>query len=110
MLIIPGKWPKKEKALYDQLGIDDLAKLKEACEADQVAGLKGFGAKTQQNILNGLQFVSEAVERVRIDEALPLAQALLARLEQLPGVQRIVLCVSVRRRKETIKEFDILIS
>ena len=47
------------KAMYDQLGIDDLDKLKEACEAGRVAELKGFGAKTQQNILNGLQFVAD---------------------------------------------------
>jgi DNA polymerase (family 10) len=110
MLRIPGLGPKKIKAMYDLLGIDDLTKLKEACEAGTVAELKGFGAKTQQKILDGLQFVSEAGDRVRIDQALPLAQALLDRLKDLPGVQRIELCGSLRRRKETIKDVDILIS
>jgi DNA polymerase (family 10) len=110
MLRIPGLGPKKIKAMYDLLGIDDLTKLKEACEAGTVAELKGFGAKTQQKILDGLQFVSEAGDRVRIDQALPLAQALLERLKGLPGVQRIELCGSLRRRKETIKDVDILIS
>jgi DNA polymerase (family 10) len=110
ILRIPGLGPKKVKAMYDQLGIDDLDKLKAACEAGQVAELKGFGQKTQQKILDGLQFVAEAGERVRIDQALPMALALLARMEKLPGVQRIELCGSLRRRKETIKDIDILIS
>jgi DNA polymerase (family 10) len=110
MLRIPGMGPKKVKALYDQLGIDDLDKLKEACEQGQVAELKGFGEKTQKNILDAMQFVSESADRVRIDQALPLAQSLLVRMEKLPGVQRIELCGSLRRRKEIIRDIDILIS
>src|SRR5438093_987817 len=57
MLRIPGLGPKKVKALYDQLSIDDLDKLKEACVTDRVAELKGFGAKTQQKILDGIAFL-----------------------------------------------------
>jgi DNA polymerase (family 10) len=110
ILRIPGLGPKKVKAMYDQLGIDDLDKLKAACEVGQVAELKGFGEKTQQKILDGLQFVAESGERVRIDQALPLAESLLARLKVLPGVQRIELCGSLRRRKEIIRDIDILIS
>src|SRR5262245_10182860 len=50
MLRIQGMGPKKAKALYDQLGIDSLDKLKAACESGEVAKLRGFGAKTQQKI------------------------------------------------------------
>jgi DNA polymerase (family 10) len=110
ILRIPGLGPKKVKAMYDQLGIDDLDKLKEACEAGKVAELKGFGDKTQQKILDGLQFVAESGDRVRIDQALPLAESLLAQLKDLDGVQRIELCGSLRRRKEVIRDIDILIS
>ena len=110
MMRIQGLGPKKVKALYDQLGIDDLDKLKEACEAGQVAKLKGFGAKTQQKILDGIQFLSDMGDRVRIDQALPLALALLDGLRDAPGVIRIELCGSLRRRKETINDIDILIS
>jgi DNA polymerase (family 10) len=110
MLRIQGMGPKKIKALYDQLGIDDLDKLKAACQKDEVARLKGFGAKTQQKILEGIAFLKEGGGRVRIDQALPLALALLDQLRQCPGVQRIELCGSLRRRKETIKDIDILIS
>src|SRR5215831_11157515 len=89
MLRVAGLGPKKVKALYDELGIDDLDKLKAACEKGQVAKLKGFGAKTQEKILKGLEFVREAGSRVRIDQALPIATHLIEELRKLPQVQRI---------------------
>jgi DNA polymerase (family 10) len=110
MLRVQGLGPKKVKALYDQLGIDDLAKLQKACEEDRVARLKGFGAKTQQNILEGIRFLGQAGERVRLDQALEAASALLEGLRACPGIGRMELCGSLRRRKETIRDIDILIS
>jgi DNA polymerase (family X) len=110
MMRVQGLGPKKVKALYDLLKIDDLDKLKVACEAGQVAKLKGFGAKTQQKILEGIQFLSEMGHRVRIDQALPLAQSLLDGLRDAPGLLRMELCGSLRRRKETINDIDILVS
>jgi DNA polymerase (family X) len=110
MLRLPGMGPKKVKALYDQLGIDDLAKLRSACETDQVAALKGFGAKTQQKILEGIDFLGQAGQRVRLDEALALAQTLTAGMRGCPGIIRMEVCGSLRRRKETINDIDILIS
>jgi DNA polymerase (family 10) len=110
MLRLPGIGPKKVKALYDQLGIDALDKLKAACDADEVANLKGFGAKTQQKILEGLAFLDQMGERVRIDQALPIAHSLVAALKKLPGVIRLELCGSLRRRRETIKDIDLLVS
>lgn len=110
ILRIQGMGPKKVKALHEQLGIDDLQKLQSACETGQVAQLKGFGEKTQQKILEGIAFLGQMGERVRIDQALPLAQALLEGLRRSPGIIRMELCGSLRRRKETIKDVDILIS
>jgi DNA polymerase (family 10) len=110
MMRIQGLGPKKVKALYDQLGIDDLDKLKAACAAGQVAALKGFGEKTQQKILEGIQSLGQWGQRVRIDQALPLAQALLEGVRAAPGVTRVELCGSLRRRKETIADIDILAS
>jgi DNA polymerase (family 10) len=110
MLRIQGLGPKKVKAMYDQLKIDTLEKLKEACEDGRVAKLKGFGAKTQQNILDGIEFLSQVGQRVRIDQALPLAEMLLDGLRSQPGVIRMELCGSLRRRRETIADIDILVS
>src|ERR1700682_4218669 len=103
MLRIPGMGPKKVKALYDLLGIDSLEKLKKACENDEIAGLKGFGAKTQQKILEGIAFLGQTADRVRIDQALPLATAILDGMRGGKGIDRMELCGSLRRRKETIK-------
>jgi DNA polymerase (family X) len=110
MLRLPGIGPKKVKALHDQLGLDTLDKLKAACDSGQVAELKGFGAKTQQKIVEGLSFLDQMGQRVRLDQALPLARALFATLEKLPGVIRIELCGSLRRQRETIKDIDLLVS
>jgi DNA polymerase (family 10) len=110
MLRIGGLGPKKVKALYEQLKIDNLDKLRAACEAGRVADLKGFGAKTQQKILEGIDFLSQMAGRVRIDQALSIAQRLLEEMRQAPGVVRIELCGSLRRRRETIKDIDLLIS
>jgi DNA polymerase (family 10) len=110
MLRLPGMGPKKVKALHDALGIDSPEKLKAACESGEVAKQKGFGAKTQQKILEGIAFIDQVGNRVRIDLALPLGIALLEQIRALPGVVRAELCGSLRRRRETAKDIDILVS
>jgi DNA polymerase (family 10) len=110
MLRIPGLGPKKVMALHQQLGIDTLDRLKAACEAGEVADLRGFGTKTQQKILEGLTFLAEMGNRVRLDQALLIASGLVEGLRDLPGVKRMEVCGSIRRRKETIKDIDLLVS
>lgn len=110
ILRIPGLGPKKVKALHAELGIDSIAKLKAACEAGAVAGLKGFGEKTQDKILAGITFLNTVGQRVRIDQAEPVAEVLLARLRALPGVIRAEACGSLRRRRETTKDIDLVAS
>ncbi|MFO0937361.1 MAG: DNA polymerase/3'-5' exonuclease PolX [Gemmataceae bacterium] len=110
MLRLPGIGPKKVKALYDSLKLDTIDKLKASCESGEVAKLKGFGEKTQQKILEGIAFLGTVGNRVRIDLALPLGEALLARVKAMPGVVRAELCGSVRRRRETSKDIDIVAS
>ncbi len=110
MLRLPGVGPKKVKAMHDHLGIDSLEKLKAACESDQVAALKGFGAKTQEKILAGLSFLGQMGNRFRLDQALSLAELVVEGLRKLPGIIRLELCGSLRRRRETIKDIDVLIS
>jgi DNA polymerase (family 10) len=110
LLRLPGVGPKKVKALYDQLGIDDLDKLKASCEANKVAVLKGFGAKTQDKILEGIAFLGQMGERVRLDQALSVAASLVGELQKCSGIQRLEVCGSLRRRKETVKDIDLLVS
>ncbi len=110
MLRIPGLGPKKVKALHDNLKIADVAALEGACKDGRVAELKGFGAKTQTKILEGIAFLGQVGQRVRFDQAFPLGLALLEQLSKLPGVIRSELCGSLRRRRESAKDIDILLS
>ena len=109
MLRIPGLGPKKIIAMRDALGLDTIEKLKAACESGTVAGLKGFGVKTQQKILEGIAFLGQVGNRVRIDLALPLGLTLLEQIRHFPGVIQADLCGSLRRRRETSKDIDILV-
>lgn len=110
ILRIPGIGPKKVKAMHAELGVDSIAKLKAACDAGEVAKLKGFGEKTQEKILAGIKFLDSLGQRVRIDVAEPVAVALLDRLRSLPDVIRAEVCGSLRRRRETTKDIDIVAS
>lgn len=110
MLRIPGLGPKKIKAIHDQLAIDSIAALKEACGDGRVAKLSGFGGKTAQKILTGIEFLARVGQRFRIDEALLIADRLLGWARTHPAVIRSELCGSLRRRRETIRDIDVLVS
>ena len=110
MLRLPGLGAKKVKALHDALGVDTLDKLQAACERGEVATLKGFGEKTQTKILDGIKFLGSVGNRVRIDQADALGAALLEKVRGFPGVVRAELCGSLRRRRETVGDLDVLAS
>src|SRR5438477_1154405 len=80
MLDIPGLGPKKIKAMHDELGIETVEQLEQACQENKVAKLKGFGEKTQANICAGIARRRTYASRHRISAALPLAEALLEAL------------------------------
>jgi len=107
---LPSVGPKKAMTIYQQLGVSDIAELKAACLDSRVASLKGFGPKTQKKILEGIEFLGQVGQRVRIDQAEAIARAVLDELAEVPGVIRIELCGSLRRRRETINDLDILAS
>ncbi|MFO0966963.1 MAG: DNA polymerase/3'-5' exonuclease PolX [Gemmataceae bacterium] len=110
MLRLPSMGPKKVKLLYEQLGIDDLDKLRAACQDGRVATIKGFGQKTQDKILEGLAFLGQMGRRVRLDEAMALSDLLVEGMRKVRGVRRLEVCGSVRRRRETVADIDLLIS
>lgn len=110
MLRIPGLGPKKVKTLHEQLAIDSLEKLRLACERGSVAALKNFGVKTQSKILEGLAFLDQIGNRVRLDQAEYVAKGLFNAIKNLAGVNRVSICGSIRRRRETVKDIDLLVS
>ena len=107
MLRVPGLGPKKVKVLHEN-DVSNLEALQKACETGRVAKLKGFGAKTQDKILEGLKFLAAVGSRIRIDQASDLADGIVTVLRKVPGVIRIEACGSLRRRKETIGDIDVL--
>jgi len=110
LLRIPGLGPKKIKALHETLKINTLADLRAAAESDRIAPLKGFGAKTQANILDGIAFVEKAGERILQSHALHMVAPIIEAVRAHPQVIRAEICGSLRRRAETIGDLDILFS
>jgi DNA polymerase (family 10) len=109
LLRVPGLGAKKVRTLFKELGIRDLNDLRAACEADRVKSLKGFGAKTQQSILDGLAIAEQAGRRLTRDAAEALVEALRSHLGNCPSVHRIEFAGSYRRGKETVGDLDILV-
>jgi DNA polymerase (family 10) len=110
LLQIPGLGPKKVKALYDKLKIDNIEKLEAACKSCQVAELSGFGEKTQAKILEGISFRRTYSSRHLLCDALVVAEPLLEALRIHPDVIRCSTAGSVRRFKEIIGDLDFLAS
>jgi len=107
---IPGLGPKKVRALWTLLAVEDLAKLKEVCESGAVAELKGFGAKTQDKILEGIKNRIAYGKRHRWYEAAAIAEPILVGLRALPQVSHAESAGSLRRSRETVGDLDFLVA
>ncbi len=110
MLQIPGLGPKKIKALHDRLGITDIAALTKACKDGRVAGLEGFGEKTQEKILAGIKNREAYGRRHLWWEAWEVAESILAGLRALPGVDQAESAGSLRRGLETVGDLDFIVA
>ncbi|WP_408958521.1 DNA polymerase/3'-5' exonuclease PolX [Natrinema sp. 74] len=105
---IEGVGPKTAGKLYRELGVQTLDDLEEAAEAGEVKAVKGFGEKTEQNILDNLEFARSVGQRHLVGEARPLADDVLDFLESLEAVERYEVAGSIRRWRETIGDVDAL--
>jgi len=106
---VPGLGPKKAALLYKELNIATLDQLKAACEAEQVRQLKGFGAKTEQTILHGINIAAAANERIYWSEADAVAQDVKEHLKSCQSIEQLELAGSYRRGKETVGDLDVLV-
>ncbi len=105
---IEGLGPKKIYQLYRRLKVKDLNDLERAINSRQVRALPGFGPKTEENILKGLNFVRSAQSRFVLGWMMPVINSIISRLQARPEVTRTALAGSARRFKETIGDIDIL--
>ena len=109
MLRIPNLGAKKAAKLFNELQIDTLEKLKAACESGEVAQLSGFGEKTQQTILAGMEIAAAADQRIYWADADKLAKVLRDYFLACKAVAQLEFAGSYRRGKETVGDLDILV-
>jgi len=101
--------PRKIKILYEKLGVKNLKDLAKAAKAHKIAPLFGFGEKTEKNILQGLEFLKQSKGRFLLGEIMPAVKIIEERLRSRKEIREISVAGSVRRRKETIGDIDILV-
>ncbi len=107
---IPGLGPKKASAIYKQLGIATLDQLRAACQQNRIRELKGFGAKTEELILQGIDLAATSDQRVTWATADELVQDLREHLSGCQAIEQLEFAGSYRRGKETVGDLDILVA
>jgi len=108
LLGVPGLGPKRVRALYEVLGVDDLDRLAKAGKAGKIRCLPGFGVKTEAKILHALETRGAEEHRMMRARAEEVAGPLLRYLRETKGVERVVVAGSYRRKSETVGDLDIL--
>ena len=107
---IPGLGAKTVRRLYDELGVASLDDLREAAAKQRIRGLKGLGAKVEENVLASLEKMGEegAPGRMLLSQVLPVAEELAAALREHPASDSVEIAGSARRRAETCKDIDLI--
>ena len=107
---LPGLGPKTAARIWKELGVTTLAELKGAAESEQLRGLAGLGAKSEEKILKALAFKAENPDEGRrlLGVGLPAVQAVVSVLRDHPSAVHVSEAGSVRRRKETFRDLDII--
>jgi len=110
LLDISEVGPKTAKLLYEQLEVDNIEKLEKVVRGHLIKDLPGMGEKTETNILRGIELYKRRKERVLLGLALPLAEEIVEKLSHLKETNKISFAGSLRRKKETIGDIDILVT
>jgi DNA polymerase (family X) len=105
---IPTLGPKRAMILYEELHIASVPELADALAAGKLRELKGFGPKSEDNLLHGIELMRHAGDRLLINAALEVAKEIVAALSAVTGCTRCTYAGSLRRMRETIGDVDIL--
>jgi DNA polymerase (family X) len=105
---LEGIGPKAVKVLFERLSVRSIADLEAAARAGKIRDLPHFGERSEQRIVKGLAFVQSSGQRMRLALVRPLVDGLAATVARFPGVTRVEIAGSIRRRRETVGDADLL--
>ncbi|HBI25695.1 MAG: PHP domain protein [Candidatus Wolfebacteria bacterium GW2011_GWC2_39_22] len=106
---VEGLGPKKIKKLYWELDIKTLADLEQAALSGALNKVDGFGPKSTENIIKGIEFVKTSGGRLVLGNVFPAIAHIKSELEGIKGVEKVTIVGSARRKKETVGDFDLLV-
>jgi len=107
---LPGFGPKRARRLYDELGVDSLDALRAVAERHEIRGLRGFGAKVEENLLRVLSENADGAlaPRILLSRALPVADQIVGALRSHPAAERVEVAGSLRRMADSVKDLDVI--
>ncbi len=106
---VPGLGPKKVRSLWQDLGVTNVGELMYACRENRLVDLPGFGARTQQRLLEGISFMRQSGDRRLISEAWAETVAFSESMRDLPGVEEVLVAGEVRRCCETAAAVSLVV-
>jgi len=109
-MAIPGVGPKTANVLYKDLGIKNIKELRQKAKAGEITKIQGFGEKTIENILRGIDFVRKAEGRTSLALAMRISEGIIGVLKKLKETEKIQPAGSLRRQKENVGDVDIVAS
>lgn len=110
LLAIPDVGPKTAKLLWEKLGITSVGEAEQAAREGRIRTLPGMGVRSEQKILEGIEWLRRRSGRIPLADAWPVADEILAALAETPGVVKASAAGSLRRRKSTIGDIDLLVA
>ena len=110
LMQIPNLGPKKIKVLYDELEITNIGELEYACKENRLIHLTGFGEKTQEKVLKGIEFFKRHKGEFLFGDVYQEAERIRQRLSTIVDPICAEVCGSIRRRKEVVRDMDILVA
>ncbi|MEV7022723.1 DNA polymerase/3'-5' exonuclease PolX [Kitasatospora sp. NPDC093558] len=108
MMAVPSVGPKRALSLYRDLGIASVDELAEAIRGDRLGGVAGFGERSGEKILHGIELMRQSGGRTLLDAATELAEQVVAAISAVPGCTRCAYAGSLRRMRETVGDVDVL--
>ncbi|MEV6931799.1 DNA polymerase/3'-5' exonuclease PolX [Dactylosporangium sp. NPDC051485] len=110
LMRIPTLGPKRAAQLHEELGVVSIDELRDAIVAGKLSGHRGFGARTAENILHGIEVLERSHGRVLLSVATAAAEEIVAALRGVPGCLRCTWAGSLRRFRETVGDVDVLVA